>query len=139
MTPHNLSLITTFLLVFATAIGGGTIARVLKQPTILGYIAAGVLIGNLASGIIDHVTLQGIAEIGVTLLLFTLGVEFSFFRLRKVLRSVLFPAILQVLVSFIVFLVLLLSGILLIRNKITLKTPLLLHHLVHIYQVMHNI
>ncbi|KKU83830.1 MAG: hypothetical protein UY10_C0001G0016 [Microgenomates group bacterium GW2011_GWA2_47_8] len=106
MTPHNLSLITTFLLVFATAIGGGTIARVLKQPTILGYIAAGVLIGNLASGIIDHVTLQGIAEIGVTLLLFTLGVEFSFFRLRKVLRSVLFPAILQVLVSFIVFLVL---------------------------------
>lgn len=102
----NFSLVTTFLLVFAAAIGGGTIARVLRQPTILGYIAAGVLIGNLAFGIIDHATLRLIAEAGVTLLLFTLGVEFSFLRLKKVLRSVLFPAILQILLSLIAFLTL---------------------------------
>lgn len=106
MFPHNLSLITTFLLVFAAAIGGGTLARVFKQPTILGYIAAGVLIGNIAFGIIDHTTLRLIAEVGVTLLLFTLGVEFSFLRLKKVLRSIFFPAVLQILVSLIGFLVL---------------------------------
>jgi len=99
-------LITTFLLVFAAAIGGGTIARILKQPTILGYIAAGVLIGNIAFGIIDHTTLRLIAEVGVTLLLFTLGVEFSFLRLKKVLRSIFFPAVLQILVSLIGLLVL---------------------------------
>lgn len=104
MTPHNFSLITTFLLVFAAAIGGGTLARVFKQPTILGYIAAGVFIGNLAYGLIDHATLRIIAEAGVTLLLFTLGVEFSFLRLKKVLRSVLVPAVLQILMTMGVFL-----------------------------------
>ncbi|MBI3342790.1 cation:proton antiporter [Candidatus Gottesmanbacteria bacterium] len=106
MISANLSLITTFLLVFAAAIGGGSIARALKQPTILGYIAAGVIIGNLAYGIIDHTTLRLIAEVGVTLLLFTLGVEFSFLRLRRVLRSILFPAILQILMTLIVFFIL---------------------------------
>ncbi len=105
MFPYNFSLITTFLLVFAAAIGGGTLARVFRQPTILGYIAAGVLIGNIAFGIIDHTTLRIIAEVGVTLLLFTLGVEFSFLRLKKVLRSIFFPAVLQILVSFIALLV----------------------------------
>lgn len=106
MQPYSFSLITTFLLVFAAAIGGGTIARALGQPTILGYIASGVLLGNLAYGIIDHATIGLIAEVGVTLLLFTLGVEFSFLRLKKVLRSVLFPAILQILLSLIAFLML---------------------------------
>ncbi|MBI3955751.1 cation:proton antiporter [Candidatus Gottesmanbacteria bacterium] len=106
MSPHSLSLITTFLFVFAAAIGGGTIARVLKQPTIVGYIAAGVAIGNLAFGVIDHQTLRLIAQAGVTLLLFTLGVEFSFLRLKKVLRSVLLPAVFQITVSTIVFLLL---------------------------------
>lgn len=106
MQPHNLSLITTFLLVFAAAIGGGTIAKVVRQPTILGYIAAGVLIGNVAFDIIDHQTLRLIAEAGVTLLLFTLGVEFSFLRLKRVLRSVLFPAITQIILSLTIFLIL---------------------------------
>lgn len=106
MAPQNFSLITTFLLVFAAAIGGGTIARVFKQPTILGYIAAGVLVGNIAFGIIDHATLKVIAEAGVTLLLFTLGVEFSFLRLKKLLRFVLVPAILQILLTVGIFLAL---------------------------------
>lgn len=104
VNTQNLSLITTFLLVFAAAIGGGTLARALRQPTILGYIAAGVLMGNAAFGIIDHATLRLIAEAGVTLLLFTLGVEFSFLRLKKVLHTVLIPAIVQILISIGVFL-----------------------------------
>lgn len=99
MFPHNFSLITTFLLVFAAAIGGGTLARVFKQPTILGYIAAGVLIGNVAFGVIDHAMLRLIAEAGVTLLLFTLGVEFSFLRLKNVLRSILVPAVIQIFIT----------------------------------------
>ncbi|MBI5620342.1 cation:proton antiporter [Candidatus Gottesmanbacteria bacterium] len=104
MTPHSLSLITTFLLLFAAAIGGGTIARIAKLPTILGYIAAGVLIGNLAVGIIDHATIAVIAQAGVTLLLFTLGVEFSFLRLKNVLQTILVPAVVQILLTMVVFL-----------------------------------
>jgi CPA2 family monovalent cation:H+ antiporter-2 len=103
MTPHNFSLVTTFLLLFAAAIGGGTIARVTKQSAIVGYIAAGILIGNMARGVIDHGVLGSIAQVGVTLLLFTLGVEFSFLRLKCIIRSVLVPAILQIGVSILVF------------------------------------
>lgn len=98
-----MQLVTTFLLVFAAAIGGGTIARTVRQPTIVGFIAAGVLIGTVASGIIDHAILALIAQAGVTLLLFTLGVEFSFLRLKTVLRSVLFPAVLQITLTGIAF------------------------------------
>lgn len=98
-----MELVTTFLLVFAAAIGGGTIARVTRQATIVGYIAAGTLIGNIAYGIIDHGMLARIAEVGVTLLLFTLGVELSFLRLKRVIRSVLVPAVLQIITSIFVF------------------------------------
>lgn len=109
MQPDNLSLITTVLLIFAAAIGGGVIARQLKLPTIVGYIAMGVLVGNLSAGSIDHSFLELIAQTGVTLLLFTLGVEFSFLRLQKVLKTILVPAILQIILCIIVFLFLLLG------------------------------
>ncbi|WP_461208426.1 cation:proton antiporter domain-containing protein [Desulfocurvus sp. DL9XJH121] len=62
------------------------LARRLGQPLILGYIAAGVLVGPYTGG----VTVSGaheielLAEIGVALLLFVLGIEFSFKRLRPV-------------------------------------------------------
>lgn len=95
MNPHTVSLLTTFLLVFAAAIGGGTIARVFGQPTIVGYIGAGAVAGAVSAGSVDKGTLALISEAGVTLLLFTLGIEFSFLRLQKVIRSVLLPAVLQ--------------------------------------------
>ncbi len=107
MVPNNFSLISTVFLLFAAAIGGGVIARKLKLPTIVGYIAMGVIVGNLNPGPIDRVFLELVAQIGVTLLLFTLGVEFSFLRLQKVLRTILIPAILQIILCLFVFFLLL--------------------------------
>ena len=78
-----MTLFTTLLLVFLSAIIGGLIAKKLRQPAIIGYIAVGVLIGNVFSKVIDKALISQIAEVGVTLLLFTLGVEFSFERLKK--------------------------------------------------------
>ena len=106
MIPNNFSLISTVLLIFAAAIGGGVIARQLKLPTIVGYIAMGVIVGNLSASSIDQPFLSLIAQTGVTLLLFTLGVEFSFLRLQKVLRTILIPAILQIVLCILVFLLL---------------------------------
>lgn len=52
--------------------------RLLKVPTIVGFIAAGVLIGPGALGLIeDRHSIELMAEIGVTLLLFTIGLKFS--------------------------------------------------------------
>src|SRR5688572_1906433 len=104
MEIHSISLITTLLLVFSAAILGGTIARLLKQPMLLGYIGAGILFGNLFPHITDKTFLTGIADAGVTLLLFTLGVEFSFHKLKRLLKTVGWAAILQVLLCIFLFL-----------------------------------
>jgi len=66
-------------IIAVAALFGGLIAQQLKQPLILGYILAGVVVGPNTGGI----TVSGIhqiellAEIGVALLLFALGFEFG--------------------------------------------------------------
>jgi CPA2 family monovalent cation:H+ antiporter-2 len=110
---HSLSLITTFLLLLSAALGGGAIAVQLRLPSIVGYIAGGILVGNVFPQGFDHRLITMIAEAGVTLLLFTLGVEFSFHRLKRILHAVAWPAIGQIVITlFIVMLAL-----------IALKTP----------------
>ncbi len=109
----SLSLVTTFMLLLSAAIGGGAIAVRLRLPSIVGYIAGGVLIGNTFSQGFDHRLIQLISEGGITLLLFALGVEFSFHKLKRTLHAVSWPAIGQMTITlFIVFLIL-----------ISLKTP----------------
>jgi len=103
MTPQSIYLITTLFLVFASAILGGLVAHKLKQPAIIGYIASGVLFGNLFVRGIDHATISTIADVGVTLLLFTIGLEFSFHRLRRVMGSVVWAACAQLLLVIVVF------------------------------------
>lgn len=105
----GISLITTLLVLLAAAIGGGAIATRLKLPSIVGYIAGGVLIGNLLSSFINHEVVSLIADNGITLLLFALGIEFSFHKLRRILSVVAWPTVAQILLSFIVFLLLLVS------------------------------
>ena len=95
--------ITLFLILFA-ALVGAFFAKLLRLPLILGYIAVGVLVGNIFSAIVDHTLIGHIAESGVTLLLFTLGIEFSFHRLKKVLGTVSWAATLQMLLSFCILL-----------------------------------
>src|SRR4029077_5548507 len=71
--------------VFLAAIAGGMLAWKLRQPIILGYVLAGILIGPFTPGpTVTHVhTLELLAEIGVILLMFSVGLEFS---LRDLLR-----------------------------------------------------
>lgn len=103
MTPDNFSLITTLVLVFISALGGGILAKKLKLPSVIGYIGVGVALGNIFPGFTDRPFLELIADVGVTLLLFTLGVEFSFHRLRQVLPTVGLAAVVQILVTVVVF------------------------------------
>ncbi len=100
---ENISLITTLLIVFTAAIVGGVVARKLSVPMLLGYIAAGIFFGNLLPTFVDARFLGIIADVGVTLLLFTLGVEFSFRRLRGVIGVIMGAAITQILLSFLFF------------------------------------
>ena len=62
----------------------------IKLPSVMGYLIAGVLIGPYGLKLISDVpSVKGLAEIGVILLLFVIGLEFSLGRLLKNLASVL--------------------------------------------------
>ncbi|MCL4360553.1 cation:proton antiporter [Patescibacteria group bacterium] len=99
MTPENLSLFTTLTLVFAAAIAGGYSAGRLKLPTLVGYIAAGIMVGNILPTAINRPFLSLIADTGITILLFTVGIEFSFQRLNTILRTVSWAAVLQIVLT----------------------------------------
>lgn len=93
----DLSLITTLLLVFSTAILGGLVAKKLNQSMIVGYVLGGFLAGSSLSRLQNQEVLGWIAQIGITLLLFTLGVEFSFHRLRTILGAITWAATAQII------------------------------------------
>src|SRR6267142_2556644 len=60
-----------------------------KIPALPGFIVAGVLVGPNALGLISDVhRVEALAEVGVILLLFTIGIEFSLSRLREMGRQV---------------------------------------------------
>jgi len=80
------------------ALLGGAIAARLRQPTIVGYLLAGVAIGPFTPGFEgDQEQITILADIGVVLLLFTLGVQFSLRELAAVRRIALGAAVLQIL------------------------------------------
>lgn len=91
------------LILLAASLVVGTIAERLKQSALVGYLLAGMLVGPNVLGIIGETEgLEDIAELGVALLLFTIGLEFSFQRLLKLGRVALLGGTLQVLVTTIV-------------------------------------
>lgn len=62
----------------------------LKLPALPGFIVAGIILGPNALGLVsDPHDVEGLAEVGVILLLFTIGIEFSLSRLREMRRQVL--------------------------------------------------
>ncbi|MDO8451516.1 MAG: cation:proton antiporter [bacterium] len=107
MSLQGLTLFSTLLLVFLSAIAGGLLARKLKQPMLLGYIVAGIVVGNIAPRATDRAVLDLISDIGITFLLFTIGVEFSLHRLSRRIRVVWKLAGIQILVCSAVFVLLL--------------------------------
>src|SRR5262249_52770857 len=58
----------------------------LRQPVVLGYILAGLLVGPHVPFplVADSETVQGLSELGVILLLFSIGLEFTFEKLLRV-------------------------------------------------------
>src|ERR1041384_1004180 len=72
--------------VFVAAVLGAIAARFARQPIILGYVAAGILIGPLTPGpsVSNLHTFELFAEIGVVLMMFSIGIEFSLSDLLRV-------------------------------------------------------
>jgi CPA2 family monovalent cation:H+ antiporter-2 len=76
--PHETALIATIALGLTFALFLGLAARALRLPTIVGYLAAGVAIGPHTPGFVgDLAAAAQLAEIGVILLMFGVGLHFS--------------------------------------------------------------
>jgi K+:H+ antiporter len=95
--PHHSPLISTIVIALALAWMLGALAHRLRLPPIVGYLLAGVLIGPATPGFVADQTLASeLAEIGVILLMFGVGLHFSLEDLLSV-KSIAVPgAIVQI-------------------------------------------
>ena len=84
------SVLQLTLILLASGVAGVVIFRYFGLPPILGYLAIGVLIGPHALGLAsDSATVKYLAEFGVVFLMFSIGLEFNFHKLRA-MRSIVF-------------------------------------------------
>ncbi|MFZ5519115.1 MAG: cation:proton antiporter [Candidatus Zhuqueibacterota bacterium] len=91
------------VIIVVAALIGGLVARLFKQPLILGYILAGILIGPNTGGVtVSNIhEIETLAEIGVALLLFAIGLEFSFNELKPVRKIALIGTPIQIILTIV--------------------------------------
>ena len=97
---HSLPLVTTIATALGMALVLGFLAIRLKIPAIVGYLLAGVMIGPFTPGIeVDTELASELAEIGVMLLMFGVGLHFSIDDLLKVRKISVPGATLQMVIA----------------------------------------
>ena len=89
--PHETPLIATIAIGLGLAFIFGLLAQRLRLPTIVGYLVAGIIIGPFTPGFVaDQKLAAELAEIGVILLMFGVGLHFSLKDLLSV-RAIAIP------------------------------------------------
>lgn len=90
-------LLTDIIIIFGLAIGVLLLFHFLRLPTVVGFLLTGILAGPYGFKMIDSQhEVESLAEIGVILLLFTIGIEFSFKKLIEIKKQVVAGGSLQV-------------------------------------------
>jgi CPA2 family monovalent cation:H+ antiporter-2 len=98
--PHDVPLIATIAIGFALAFPLGLLAHKLRLPPLVGYLVAGVVMGRFTPGFTGDQALAGqLAEIGVMLLMFGVGLHFSMADLMAVRRIAIPGAVLQIAIA----------------------------------------
>ena len=96
----ELNILKDILIIFALSTLVNYLFTRVKIPTIIGYLLTGIVAGPHLTGIVHSDTnIELLAEIGVVLLLFTIGLEFSLKHLIKIRRIVFFGGFLQVAIT----------------------------------------
>lgn len=100
---HQSELIALIAMGFVLAMGFGFLASRLRMPPLVGYLIAGIAIGPFTPGFVADAGLAGqLAEIGVILLMFGVGLHFSIGTLLKVRNIALPGAVVQIAVATII-------------------------------------
>ena len=98
--PHHSPLVSTIVVGLVLAFALGAVAHRLKASPLVGYLLAGVIIGPFTPGFVaDQAIANELAEIGIILLMFGVGLQFSLHELLSVRAIALPGAILQIAVA----------------------------------------
>ncbi|MFC1850851.1 cation:proton antiporter [candidate division CSSED10-310 bacterium] len=98
-----MELLNDILIIFGLSTAVLFLCSYIHLPAIVGFLLTGVLAGPHGFGLIQSVhEVEVLAEVGVILLLFTIGIEFSFKDLVRIKRSVLIGGSLQILLTILV-------------------------------------
>src|SRR5688572_22362556 len=98
--PHDVTLIATLAAGFVLAFVFGFIASKLRLPPLVGYLLAGVFMGPHTPGFVADAAMAGqLAEIGVILLMFGVGLHFSVADLMAVRRIAIPGAVGQIVIA----------------------------------------
>lgn len=96
----DFSILTDIVIIFALSTGVNLVFTRLKMPTVIGYLLTGIIAGpHLLSLVHGEHEIEVLAEIGVVLLLFTIGLEFSLKHLLKIRKIVFLGGLLQVSIT----------------------------------------
>lgn len=99
LTPMTPILEIGLIIILSTILG--YFARVLKQPVIIAYIIAGFILGPFGLALITSKNeIMALSELGIAFLLFVVGLELNFGKLKRVGKEILFVSILQVGLTF---------------------------------------
>ena len=89
--------LTQLALVALVAVGCGAVMTRFRQPAVVGYIVAGILLGPSGLAFVsDRAAIAKFADLGVLLLLFVIGMELSLRGFRGVWRKALVATLLQI-------------------------------------------
>jgi CPA2 family monovalent cation:H+ antiporter-2 len=98
--PHAVSLITTIAAGLGLALIMGFLATLVRLPPLVGYLVAGIILGPATPGFVADIGLAGqLAEIGVMLMMFGVGLHFSLEDLLAVRRIAIPGAIIRIVVA----------------------------------------
>ena len=97
---HTPPLFADLLIILLVSVPVAFLCLRLKLPLLVGFMLTGILIGPYGLGLIEELeAIELLAEIGVILLLFTIGIEFSIGRLARIRNLVLIGGGLQVVIT----------------------------------------
>lgn len=101
MIEHAIS--SDILVILLAAVVSALVARQFRLPSIIGYVLAGMVIGPFSLGFVDDVVaIERVGEFGVAFLLFAVGLELPFDRLRVMREGILGLGLGQLLASSVI-------------------------------------
>ncbi|MFZ2956125.1 MAG: cation:proton antiporter [Candidatus Ozemobacteraceae bacterium] len=96
-------MVADIILILVVGLGGGLLAKSLGQPLFLGYIFAGVVVGPHTGGVTvsEIPQIEQLADIGVALLMFSLGLEFTLKELQPIKDITILGSCIQIIFTLV--------------------------------------